>query len=110
MPPATASARIVLTTVASVDDGHRLARLLVERRLAACVNLIPNLTSIYRWEGAVAEGAEVLMLIKTTAEMLPALEDTVRDRHSYEVPEFLTLAVESGSQLYLDWILDSVGE
>lgn len=102
------SVRIALTTVHSLEEGRKLARLLVERSLAACVNLVPNLTSIYRWQGAVEEAPETLLLIKTTAERLPALEAAVREFHSYELPEFLLLAAESGSQPYLAWLLDSV--
>jgi periplasmic divalent cation tolerance protein len=109
MSPDAVHIRIAFTTVASLDEGRRLARQLVERRLAACVNLLPNLTSIYRWQGAVEEASEVLLLIKTTAEQLPALESAVRELHSYEVPEFLALDVESGSQPYLDWLRGSVG-
>jgi periplasmic divalent cation tolerance protein len=105
---ANASARIALTTVGSLEEGHRLARLLIEGRLAACVNLIPNLTSIYRWEGEVEEASEVLLLIKSTAEMLPALEAAVRELHLYEVPEFVILEVTAASQPYLDWLLHSV--
>ncbi len=110
MPAEATPARIALTTVGSFEEGRRLARLLVERRLAACVNLVPNITSIYRWLGAVEEAAEVLLVMKTTAEMLPALEAAVRELHSYEVPEFLALAVEAGSQPYLDWLLEPVWE
>jgi periplasmic divalent cation tolerance protein len=108
--PGTFPIRIALTTVGSLEEGRRLARLLVERQLAACVNLIPNLVSIYRWQGAVEEAAEVLLVIKTAAETLPALEAAVRDLHSYEVPEFVVLDVQSASQPYLDWLLSSVGE
>jgi len=103
-----ASVRIALTTVGSAEEARRLARLLVERRLAACVNLIPNLASIYRWQGEVEEAAEILLLMKTTAEQLPALEAAVRELHSYKVPEFLALVVESGNQPYLDWLFGSV--
>jgi periplasmic divalent cation tolerance protein len=110
MPVEAASARVVLTTVGSPEEAHRLARLLVERRLAACVNLIPNLTSIYRWQGAIEEAAETLLLIKTTADQLLALEAAIRELHSYDLPEFLTLPVESGSQPYLAWLLDSVSQ
>jgi periplasmic divalent cation tolerance protein len=105
-----APARIVLTTVGSLEEGRRLARLLVERRVAACVNIIQNLTSIYRWQGAVEEAPEVLLLMKTTKDQLPALDAAVRELHPYEVPELLTMDVESGSQPYLDWLLGSVGE
>jgi len=105
-----ASVRIALTTTASADEGHKLARLLVERKLAACVNLVPGLTSIYRWQGAIEEASEILLLMKTTVEQLPALEAAVRELHSYQVPEFLVLEVESGSQPYLDWLRSSTQE
>ena len=100
--------RIALTTVSSEEEGRRLARALVERRLAACVNVIPNLNSIYRWQGAVEEAAEVLLLIKTTEERLSALEAALGELHSYEVPELLVLTPEAGSQSYLAWLLNSV--
>lgn len=109
MPPEPGAVRIALTTVGSLDEGRRMAHLLVERRLAACVNIIPSLTSIYRWQGAVEEAAEVLLVMKTTSEKLPALEAAVRELHSYEVPEFLALEVTSGSQHYLDWLTGSLG-
>lgn len=110
MPSDAASIRIALTTTGTVEEGQRLARVLVERRLAACVNVIPNLTSVYRWQGAIEEASEVLLLIKTTKEMLGALESFLRENHSYEVPEFLVLDVDSGSQPYLDWLLNSVAQ
>ena len=109
MTSEAAAVRIVLTTVASADEGHRMAHLLVERGLAACVNLIPNLTSVYRWQGAIEETAEVLLLIKTTAEQLPALEAALRELHSYDVPEFVALEVAAASQPYLKWLLSSLG-
>lgn len=108
MPPEAASVRIALTTVSTLEEGRRLAGLLVERRLAACVNLVPNLTSVYRWRDKVEEAVEVLLLMKTTSALLPSLEAAVRELHTYEVPEFLAIEVESGSQPYLDWLLNSV--
>ena len=108
MPGEAASIRVALTTVASLDEGRRMARVLVERRLAACVNLVPNLTSIYRWQGAVEEAEEVLLVIKTTEAQHAALEAAVRELHSYELPEFLALRVEAVSQPYLEWLLGSV--
>jgi len=98
------SFRLVLTTVSSEEEGRHLARALVERRLAACVNVVPNLTSVYHWQGVVEEAAEVLLLIKTTEERLSALEAALGELHSYEVPELLVLAPESGSQAYLAWL------
>jgi periplasmic divalent cation tolerance protein len=106
MPEAT---RIVLTTTDSPDSANRIAQTLVERRLAACVSLIPNLTSIYRWQEAVETASEILLLIKTSAEQLPALEAALREIHTYEVPEFLVLPVESGSKLYLEWLHGALG-
>lgn len=105
-----APVRIVLTTASSDQEGRRLARALVERRLAACVNLVPNLTSVYRWRGAVEEGVETLLLIKTTANQLPALEAALDELHSYEIPEFLAIAPETASQAYLAWLLNSVDD
>ncbi|HUY82185.1 MAG TPA: divalent-cation tolerance protein CutA [Acidobacteriaceae bacterium] len=104
----TAIARIALTTAGSIEEARNLARALVERRVAACVNLIPSLTSMYRWQGAIEETAEVLLLIKTTAEQLPAVETALRELHSYEVPELIALHVESASQPYLDWLVNNV--
>lgn len=108
MPGEAASIRVALTTVGSLEEGRRIARALVERRLAACVNLVPNLTSVYRWQGAVEEAEEVLLVIKTTEDQLAALEAAVRELHSYDLPEFLALRVEAGSQPYLEWLLGSV--
>ena len=103
------TARIVLTTTGSAGSASRIAQVLVERRLAACVNLLPNLTSVYRWQGVVETAAETLLLIKTSAAQLPALEAALRELHSYEVPEFLVLPIESGSRLYLEWLHGSLG-
>ena len=108
MPPEAAPVRIALTTIGSLEKGRRMARLLVERRLAACVNLVPNLASVYYWRGAIEETAEVLLVMKTTSALVPALEAAVRELHSYELPEFLVLDIESGSQSYLDWLRNSV--
>ncbi len=102
------SARIVLSTAGSRDEAEKLARTVIERRLAGCVNLIPNLTSIYRWQGAIETAHEVLMLIKTSEERLPELESALREMHSYDVPEFVVIALESGNQAYLDWLLAAV--
>jgi periplasmic divalent cation tolerance protein len=102
------TSRIVLTTIDSADAAQRLAQVLVERRLAACVNLLPGLTSIYRWQGAVETASEILLLIKTEEAQLPSLEAALHELHPYELPEFLVLSVESGSKLYLQWLHDSL--
>ena len=104
MPETNPSARIVLTTAANPEEAARLARTLVEERLAACATLIPAAQSIYRWQGEVESATETLLLIKTDSEQLPALEARLRALHSYQTPEFLVLKVESGSADYLDWL------
>lgn len=100
--------RIVLTTASSRDEAKRIAKALIEERLAACVNLVGGVESIYRWQGEVEEAAEVLLLIKTNVEKLEALETAVRRLHSYEVPEFLIFEVNGGSAAYLKWLDDSL--
>lgn len=98
------TARIVLTTAANADEASLLAGTLVEERLAACATLIPSAQSIYHWEGQIETSAETLVLLKTTAEQLPALDARLHELHSYEIPEFLVLEVNAGSQLYLEWL------
>jgi periplasmic divalent cation tolerance protein len=101
-------ARIALTTCDSPESATALARALVERRLVACVNVVPGVRSIYRWEGEIHEDAEVLLVMKTSADRLPALTAAVQELHSYDVPELVALPVEAGSEPYLDWIAQSV--
>ncbi|HEX4039198.1 MAG TPA: divalent-cation tolerance protein CutA [Acidobacteriaceae bacterium] len=100
--------RLILTTCATRDEAERIARSLVEDRLAACVNLIPGLTSIYRWQGAIDTASETLLLIKTTAGQADQVEAAVRRLHSFELPEFLVLPVEAASPLYAAWIMSSL--
>jgi periplasmic divalent cation tolerance protein len=107
-PEPKSEARLILTTTGSIEAAQRIAHALVEQKLAACVNLIPNLTSIYHWQGATETASEVLLLIKTTTQHLRTIESTLRQLHAYEVPEFLVLPIESGSQPYLDWLSASV--
>lgn len=107
MPVPASDLCLVLTTAGSRDEAERLAHALVEQRIAACVNIIPGLTSVYRWKGQVESAEEVLMLMKTTASNLQRLEDSLRSLHSYEVPEFLVLQPDSASEAYLQWLLDS---
>lgn len=104
MPESSASARIVLTTAADADEAGRIARALVEERLAACATLLGSAQSIYRWQGEVETATETLILIKTEAEQLAALELRLKALHSYQTPEFLVLAVDSGSRDYLGWL------
>jgi len=101
---------VVLITAPSRDEGEKVARILVEKRLAACVNVVEGVTSIYRWRGSVERSSEVLLVAKTTLEKLPALIDAVRSVHSYEVPEIVALPIIAGFEKYLDWVSEEVSE
>lgn len=96
--------RIVLTTTGNIDEARMLGRTLVEERLVACATMVPAVESIYRWEGKIETGNETLLLLKTDAEHIPALQERLHALHSYDVPEFLVLPVESGSDAYLKWM------
>jgi periplasmic divalent cation tolerance protein len=103
------AARLVLTTVADRAGAERLARSLVGERLAACVNLLPGVRSIYRWQGAVEESDEILLVIKTTAGAESAVSARVRELHPYDVPELITLDPTRVDPAYLAWLSDSIG-
>lgn len=100
--------RIVLTTASSEEEATKIARHLVERRLAACVNIVPRITSIYRWKNKVEEAGEWLLVVKTTAAAFASVREMIAEVHSYEVPECICLNVEDGSPNYLEWIAESV--
>ena len=100
--------RVVLSTAASEDEARKIARHLVERHLAACVNIVPRIESIYRWQGKVESSQEWLLLIKTTTAQFDAVRDAIGKLHSYEVPECISLNVDSGSEEYLQWLGNSV--
>jgi len=99
-----AAARVVLITVPDESTGRRIARTLVEERLAACGNVVPIAASVYRWKGAVCEEPECLLIVKTVSRRLARLAVRVREMHPYELPEILVLGVESGSSPYLAWV------
>ena len=101
--------RVVLSTAGSEEEARKIARYLVERQLAACVNMVPRMESIYRWQGRVESSQEWLMLIKTSADQFPGVRDAIRELHSYELPECIAVAIEEGSSEYLDWLGDSLG-
>jgi periplasmic divalent cation tolerance protein len=103
------NARIALTTAGSAEDARRIAQALVERRLAACVNIVPQVESIYRWQDKVENASEFLLLIKTEAGVFDDLCEAVKELHSYLVPECIMLEIRGGSSEYLDWIEENVG-
>jgi periplasmic divalent cation tolerance protein len=95
---------LVLTNCPDEESANAIALALVEERLAACVNILPRVQSVYRWQGAVESATEIPLLIKSTATNYPALEAAIRNRHPYQVPEIIALPVERGLPAYLDWI------
>jgi periplasmic divalent cation tolerance protein len=100
--------RIVLTTAGSKDEAEKIASGLVERGHAACVNVLGPISSTYRWQGKVERAEEFLLVIKTTAQAVTRVRAAIDELHSYEVPEFVVLPIESGSEAYLDWIAKCV--
>ena len=100
--------RIVLSTAGSEDEARKIARHLVERRLAACVNIIPQIESIYRWQGDVESSREWLLVIKTSVERFAEVRAAIQELHSYDLPECIALAIEDGSEEYLNWIETAV--
>jgi periplasmic divalent cation tolerance protein len=102
-------ALVVLVTAPDADTAAGLARALVEERLAACGNVVPGLRSVYRWEGAVRDEPEALLLLKTTRARFEALREAVLRLHPYQVPEVIAVPVEAGSAPYLAWLAGQVG-
>ena len=95
---------LVLTTVADPDTGKKIARALVEERLAACVTILPGATSVYRWKGSIEETSEVLLLVKIRAEDRAAVEKRLGEIHPYDVPEILSISPEAVSGSYAAWL------
>lgn len=99
---------IVLTTVGAGFDARPLARSLVERRLAACVNIVPAVTSVYRWKDAVETDDEQLLIVKTADERIEELREALFAQHPYDVPEFVVLPIEAIEGPYREWLLEAV--
>ena len=101
--------KIVLTTTGTREEAGKIARALVERRLAACVNVV-KIESVYRWKEAIESTEEWLLLIKTTAEAFSQVQAAIQELHTYDLPECVVLPIENGSEEYLAWIGESVSE
>jgi periplasmic divalent cation tolerance protein len=101
---------LVLSTIDSKEVAEQIAHHLVEERLAACVNIISDLTSIYRWKGVLERVTENLMVIKSTEERLPRLIERIKELHTYELPEVIALPIEGGHPPYLDWVMSETTE
>jgi len=98
--------RVVMTTAGSVDEARRIAETLIERKLAACVNIVPRVVSIYLWKGKTEEAEEWLLWIKTAAPF-ERVRDAILEIHSYELPECMSIAIDDGSPEYLRWLEES---
>jgi len=97
---------VVLMTAPDRDEANRIAEMLVNSRLAACVQVLPEIHSVYRWKGEVELATETLLLAKTTSDKFDELDRTVREIHSYDTPEIIALPVSAASALYLKWVLE----
>jgi len=102
------SARLVLTTIGSRDAAEQLAQQLVERRLAACVNIVGPVRSVYRWRGRIEHEEEYLLMVKTTTAHAAELPKALEKLHPYDLPECINLAIEGGSEAYLEWLAAEV--
>src|SRR5438270_5410761 len=101
------SAVIILTTAGSKDEARKVAKSLVESRLAACVNVIPKIESVYRWEDNVQTAEEWLLLIKTSSLNFEAVQEAIRKLHSYDLPECIAIKISEGEEKYLEWLTEN---
>jgi len=105
-----AEEKLVISTAGSREEALRIANALVEEKLAACVNIVGPIESVYRWQGKVESAQEFLMLIKTIASRSASTVSRIRELHSYEVPEAIEITIDDGSQEYLKWIRESCSQ
>ena len=101
---------LVLTTTGSENEARKIAQAIVERKLAACVNIVPRVHSVYRWEGRIESAEEYLLIVKTTRKAEKQVRTAIQELHSYELPECIVIGIDGGSEEYLRWIADSVSE
>jgi len=101
---------VILSTCANEEEAARLARALVEARVAACVNIVPSVRSVYRWKGAVEDAAECLLIIKSSRSLFDALRAVLEKLHPYELPEIVALPIVEGSPNYLNWLGENLVE
>lgn len=99
---------VIVTTVGTEEQAYLIAREIVARRQAACVNIVPGIRSIYRWKGKICKDGELLLIVKTLEGELEGVTDTIRELHSYELPEILSFSVAHGERRFLEWIAGSV--
>jgi len=107
MPEQTENEIVIFITAPNEDEAARIARSLVEARLAACANIVRNIRSIYTWQGKIQDDSEVLMIVKTRKGLFSAVSGKVKELHSYDVPEIIALPIMDGSPDYLNWLKES---
>ena len=100
---------VVLSTCATEEEAEKLARVLVEARVAACVTMVPGVRSVYRWQGAIESAAECLLIIKSSRQLFESLRMALEEAHAYDVPELLAVPVVEGSANYLNWLEGQLG-
>ena len=99
---------VILSTCATAEDAERIARALLEERVAACVNVLPGMRSFYRWQGKLEDASEWLLVIKSSRSLFGALRATLEKAHPYDVPEIIALPIIDGAPGYLQWLQDSL--
>lgn len=99
---------VLLTNLPDRDSAQRMAHILVENHAAACVNILPECSSIYRWQGKIESASEITLLIKTTRSVYPRVEELIRSHHPYELPEIIAVPVNAGLPAYLQWVAQEV--
>lgn len=103
------SAIVIVTTAGTQDEANTIAEELVARRLACCVNILPIMRSVYRWQGKICDDSEYMLYIKSLSEEYPRVEETIKELHSYELPEILSFDVSRGEEGFLSWLHGCVG-
>jgi periplasmic divalent cation tolerance protein len=100
--------RIVLSTAGTQEEARKIAHALVERKLAACVNIVPQIESVYRWQGKVESATEWLLIVKTTAQAFDRVREAIKELHSYDLPECVMIELNGGSEEYLKWVAENI--
>ncbi len=95
---------LILCTINNIDKAKEISKTLLEEKLVACVNIIPNLTSLYRWDGKICEDSEYLMILKSRSDLFAEVKDKITELHPYEVPEIISVDIKDGNNAYLDWL------